>query len=140
MKFRAELPAEEGVGIDLTPLIDVVFLLLIFFMVSSTFREETVLAVDLPQAQSGEQLQQSPPVEVVVSAGGEYFVNGTPLGHAGVDELLEALRGVAAKADESPRVVISADRQASHAAVMQVLEASRRGGFVNLGFTAARGQ
>lgn len=138
MRFRAQGQAEESVGIDLTPLIDVVFLLLIFFMVSSTFREETVLAVDLPEAHSGDALRQPPPVEIVVTASGDYFINGTALGPAGVESLLEALRGVAAGMQTPPRLLISADRRASHESVVRVMEAARRGGFVNLGFTAAR--
>ena len=138
MRFRAETTADESPGVDLTPLIDVVFLLLIFFMVSSTFREETVLAVDLPKANSGAALNQPPPVEIVVTANGEYFVKGSALGPADVDTLLEALRAAAAQVDEPPRLLVSADRLASHESVIRVMEAARRGGFVNLGFTAAR--
>ena len=78
MKFKRQRSQE--VGVDLTPLIDVVFLLLIFFMVSTTFTRESHLEVELPEAKG----EVAPPsevkqIDVVITAEGQYFLNDRPL-------------------------------------------------------------
>ncbi len=89
MKFRRQPRDEEG--INLTPLIDVVFLLLIFFMVSTTFTKETHLSVDLPEA-TGEPSTDIPDqLEILISIDGSYSVNGRALVNNQIDTLKSAL-------------------------------------------------
>lgn len=140
MNFQRRGSDDDEIRIDVTNLVDVLLLLLIFFMVFSTFKQQTQLSVDLPEAASGDNVPQAPPLEVVVSRSGDYFVNGEPLGKASLDQLVAALRRGTADARKLPRVLVSADRAASHESVMRVMEAARQGGFVNLGFTAQASQ
>ena len=74
MEFRRQIREEES--INLTPLIDVVFLLLIFFMVSTTFTKETHLAVDLPEASAEAVTVVNVGIDIVVRENGDYPING----------------------------------------------------------------
>ncbi|WP_457631813.1 ExbD/TolR family protein [Oceanithermus sp.] len=110
--------------INLAPLVDIVFLLVIFFMVTSTFiTPETGLPVDLPQAVSGEEEPSGAPT-VVVHADGSAYWKGEPVAD---DELLAALRGVMAT-DQQGTVILRADRKTPHGRVVQVMDIIRRAG------------
>ncbi|MFV0277100.1 MAG: ExbD/TolR family protein [Parahaliea sp.] len=129
MKFHRR--AREEVGINLTPLIDVVFLLLIFFMVSTTFTRETHLSIDLPEASgepgeiSGDQL------EVLIDEAGAYRVNGLPLVDSNLRTLQAAIYKVSA-GDTTLPMVITADADARHEAVVRAMDAAGQMGFVHL--------
>ena len=127
----------EDPDVNLTPLIDVVFLLLIFFMVSTTFTRETELKVQLPEA-GGEPVEQPPrAVEVTVSAEGRYFVDG----RAVVDRRVETLRRAIEKAAGGRRdvpLVIRADARAQHQAVVRAMDAAGRAGFTRLSIATVR--
>ena len=77
MKFRRK--RLDDVGVNLTPLIDVVFLLLIFFMVSTTFTRETQLSIDLPEAQGEVKQSSEEEIEILIDESGGYRVNGQGL-------------------------------------------------------------
>ncbi|HEY8385569.1 MAG TPA: biopolymer transporter ExbD [Porticoccaceae bacterium] len=130
MKFKRR-PRPDN-SINLTPLIDVVFLLLIFFMVSTTFTRETRLLIELPDAE-GEQAQEAPPhlIEVVVSADGAYRINGQTLVNRHVDTLVKALELEAAGNVDVP-LIISADASSPHRAVVRAMDAAGRVGFRQL--------
>ncbi|MDZ7853353.1 MAG: biopolymer transporter ExbD [Halomonas sp.] len=107
----------EPVEVNLTPLIDVVFLLLIFFMVSTTFETRQALELELPESQSGQDMEASP-VTLVVTAEGEYRL-GEQIHDAGM--LGEALAAEAEQAREHG-LVVEADGRAAHADVVRVLD------------------
>lgn len=110
--------------INLAPLVDIVFLLVIFFMVTSTFiTPETGLPVDLPQAVSGEEKPSGAP-EVDVSADGVIHWRGKEVAD---DQLLSDLRGVLA-GDPVGTVILRADRKTPHGRVVQVMDIIRRAG------------
>ncbi|MEE4360521.1 MAG: biopolymer transporter ExbD [Pseudomonadales bacterium] len=130
MKFQRRRSPSPAV--DLTPLIDVVFLLLIFFMVTTTFVREGRLTLELPEADApGEQ---APPdlVEVVVSVDGDYVVAGQPLGDRQLGTLMAALREAGGEAGQRPPLVIAADGSAPHQAVVTVMDAAGRLGFAQV--------
>jgi biopolymer transport protein ExbD len=77
LQFRRQKSAE--VSVNLTPLIDVVFLLLIFFMVSTTFTQETHLNLDLPEATGEDSESVAKQIEIVISVDGQYVINGRSL-------------------------------------------------------------
>jgi len=111
-------------SINLAPLVDIVFLLVIFFMVTSTFiTPETGLPVDLPQATSGEARPEGAPT-VVVQADGRVFWKGKPTDDAA---LLAALRTELA-GDPVGTVILRADRKTPHGRVVQVMDVIRRAG------------
>ncbi|SEK62510.1 ExbD/TolR family protein [Halomonas daqiaonensis] len=107
----------EPVEVNLTPLIDVVFLLLIFFMVSTTFETRQALELELPESQSGQDMEASP-VTLVVTAEGEYRLGEQT--HSG-GMLGEALAAEAEQAREYG-LVVEADGRAAHADVVRVLD------------------
>jgi biopolymer transport protein ExbD len=132
LKFQRH-QADE-INVNLTPLIDVVFLLLIFFMVSTTFTRETQLEVDLPQADNTAEVSAERPVEVVITAEGEYRVNGQGLVNAQARTLRMALAKAAADNFELP-LTISADARTPHQAVVTAMDVAGGLGFTKLSIT-----
>lgn len=129
MKFRRQERADEGV--NLTPLIDVVFLLLIFFMVSTTFTKESHLAVNLPEADGQPLLTEIDQLDVVVDAQGGYAVNGKKLVNSSMETLEAAIDSVAASNTKLP-FIITGDANASYQSIVSVMDLAGKMGFVNL--------
>lgn len=121
----------EDPAINLTPLIDVVFLLLIFFMVSTTFTRETRMTVDLPEAEASAAENIPEQLEVTVSQGGRYSVNGQVLGSNDMRTLGLALVD-AAQGDRRRAVLLVADAEATHQAVVTAMDAIGQAGFSRL--------
>lgn len=129
MKFRRQTRSE--VSVNLTPLIDVVFLLLIFFMVSTTFNRETHLSVNLPES-SGPVLDKPPmQIEITISQAGAFAVNGQALVNSDMDTLKAAL-SKASQGNSRLPLVISADAKSSYQSVVTAMDAAGQLGFVNL--------
>lgn len=118
----------EDPELNLTSLIDVVLLLVIFFMVSTTFVDEGRLHVELPTASGKVTSQVQDPVVITVTAQGSYRVNERPLVNNAPDTLMAALRKVAAGHTDSP-VTIRADGRATHQSVVTAMDAAARLGF-----------
>jgi len=135
MNFRRHRRRED-LGVDITPLIDVVFLLLIFFMVSTTFIRETQLRIDLPEA-TGEPAEREPDaLEITVDARGDYSVNDRLLMRSDLETLMRALReAVEGRALDRQRVIITADGNASHQSVVTAMDAVGKVGLSRLSIT-----
>lgn len=129
MKFRRQSQAEDS--INLTPLIDVVFLLLIFFMVSTTFTKETHLTVDLPEAKANPAVEQPQTIDLVIAEDGSYSVNGNVLVNSQLDTLRRAITEVA-EGDNSRPLIITADAKTPHQAVVSAMDVAGQLGFVHL--------
>ncbi len=112
----------EPPRVDITPLIDVVFLMLIFFMVSTTFDKQTQLKVDLPQA-SSEDVGESIPekIEITIDAKGQFYVNERELVKHDPETLRRTLAKVADGRDDLP-IIVSGDRSAPLQSMMTVLD------------------
>jgi biopolymer transport protein ExbD len=128
MNLRSRSQDDEP-EMNLTSLIDVVLLLLIFFMVSTTFVEEARIRIQLPQA-SNEPApeQQKTPIEVAVTASGEYRVNGQTLINRSPATLSAALTKLAGASRDAP-VTIRADARATHQSVVTAMDVLGRLGF-----------
>ena len=139
MKFRRQ-PVQE-VSVNLTPLIDVVFLLLIFFMVSTTFTKETRLEVDLPEASTEASTQERRQIDVEISRTGVYAIGGQVLPGTSL-EVVKAAIDRAAGGDASRPLVIFADAKTPHEAVVVAMEAAGELGFskLSLATRAAEGK
>lgn len=136
MQFKRQ-PKRE-IALDITPLIDVVFLLLIFFMVTTSFTDKTQLTIDLPEAVQGEiQMQQSESIEVLISASGEYHVNGQRLINDDFNTLKNAISQQLMDAEKVP-YVITADANAPHGAVVMAMDIAGQLGISNLSVTTIR--
>lgn len=132
MQFRRQKREEDT--INLTPLIDVVFLLLIFFMVSTTFTKETHLKIDLPEAVGEIQQEVPDPIEVVIDAQGNYTVNGRPLVNTQTETLRLAIDEVSGGDKDRP-FIITADANAAHRAVVSAMDVAGQLGYINLSIT-----
>lgn len=137
MNFGANQEADET-AIELTPLIDVVFLLLIFFMISTTFSKETTLKINLPEA-TGEKLTQQPAsIEVLVGEASQYAI--IPEQGAEARVLINSNRETLMKAlseysqNENLLLIIRADKKATHDAVIKVLDVAQQLGLSNITF------
>ena len=118
----------ENPEINLIPLIDVLLVILIFLMVTTTYARFSELQINLPQAEG-----ETAKIEVNIDTAGNYAVNNAKLPAAGVEQLAEALTRAANGAKE-PVVVISADGGASHQSVIRVMDAARRVGYGRVTF------
>tara|TARA_B110000467_G_C18079941_1_gene346043 strand:- start:45 stop:467 length:423 start_codon:yes stop_codon:yes gene_type:complete len=135
MKFERQL--NEDIGVNLTPLIDVVFLLLIFFMVTTTFSRDASLLITLPQA-SGELINFAPEeIEVVVAQNGAYAVNGEGLANTKLDTLMRAIEEIS-KGQRSFPIIITADANASYQSVVTVMDAVAQLGFSQLNIATSQ--
>jgi biopolymer transport protein ExbD len=130
MKFSRNVKTE--VGIDLTSLIDVVFILLLFFILTTTFTRESTIRITLPEA-SAEDVTQSPLlIEIMVSSNGSYSVNGRVLENDSLDALMAAISDLSA-GDTTLPISVVADAEARHQAVVTAMEAVQRLGFTKFG-------
>ena len=132
MKFARRI--RQDVDVNLTPLIDVVFLLLIFFMVSTTFTRETHLSIDLPEARVSTKQFSETQIEIAITKEGDYAVGGVALLNSRPDTLKLAL-DKASKGDNSLPMIITADSATPHQAVVTALDISGQLGFSHLSIT-----
>ncbi|MBV0932148.1 ExbD/TolR family protein [Marinobacterium weihaiense] len=137
MKFQRQ--RREEININLTPLIDVVFLLLIFFMVTTTFTRESHLSISLPES-SGETHsapQEVDTIDVVVGSEGQYTVNGQPLVSHDALTLKRAVVKLAGDKRDQP-FVITADANAAHQSVVTVMDVAGQLGFSKLSISTRK--
>ena len=125
---------EEPLEINLVPLIDVMMVILIFLMITTTYSKYTELQINLPTADSDKQLERPNEVPVLVNAQGQYVINKVPVAFRSSEQLADDLRRAAASLKD-PVVVISADAAATHQAVVRVMEAARIAGLTQITFT-----
>lgn len=130
MNFRSGR-TDERVDVNLTPLIDVVFLLLIFFMVTTTFDRHAKLKVELPEASAKTTQQREDPVVLSIDAKGNYFINDRQLVNTKLETLKIALRKtVADKKDVA--LVLRADAKTPHQSVVRAMDAASQLGLKQL--------
>jgi biopolymer transport protein ExbD len=119
--------------INFIPLIDVLLVILIFLMVTTTYQRVAELQITLPEADAEPLKQRPKEINVGVDAQGRYVIDRTVVTFAGVPALAEALKRAAGDAKE-PVVIVNADANATHQSVVRVMEAARLAGFVHLTF------
>ena len=126
--------SKEQPEINLVPLIDVMMVILIFLMITTTYSKYTELQINLPTADAQKQLDRPGEINVLVNTKGQYVINHTPIAYAGVEPLADDLRRAAGTNKEAV-VVISADALATHQSVIRVMEAARIAGLTQITFT-----
>lgn len=132
MRFARRRRAE--VDVNLTPLIDVVFLLLIFFMVSTTFTKETHMSIDLPEASGDSARISEKQIEISITRSGEFAINEVALIKHDLASLKSAIEKVSAGENTMP-MIITADASTPHQSVVTVMDAAGQLGFVKLSIT-----
>ena len=132
MNLRAGRTREEP-EINFIPLIDVLLVILIFLMVTTTYQRVAELQITLPEA-SADPMQNRPrEINVGVDTQGHYVIDRKPVQFTGVGALADALKAAAGNAKE-PVVVINADANATHQSVINVMEAARQAGLIHITF------
>lgn len=124
---------KEELELNITPLIDVVFLLLIFFMVSTTFERESEIKITLPKVSQEGGEAGSQVVQVAIDANERIYIDERPLEDARLATIRAAV-AASGQALEEPAVVIKADAGVSHEIVVRVMDAARQSGLVKITF------
>ena len=137
MKFRRPARVKEGVEINLASMVDVVFVLLLFFVVTSNFQRQNQLRVELPQAGSDQAVGlERKTLEISISANGKFAVNGKLLEGNDVLAIKRALAKESGGNKELP-LTISADAKTPHQAVVTAMDAAGQQGFTHLRISTA---
>ncbi|ALU88191.1 ExbD/TolR family protein [Herbaspirillum rubrisubalbicans] len=137
MNFRKGRPRED-LEINLIPFIDVLLVIVIFLMVTTTYSKFTALQITLPTADAQKALEQPFEISIAVDANGRYAINNKRIAARDAqglsDEMQAAVKGSGSKLD--PVVIINADALATHQTVINVLEAARMAGYPKVTFAA----
>jgi biopolymer transport protein ExbD len=133
MNFRRGRQREEP-EINLVPMIDVMLVILIFLMITTTYSKYTELQINLPTADAEKQPERPNEISVVVSAQGQYTINKASVAFTSIDQLAQEMRRAGGNLKD-PVVIISADAKATHQSVVRVMEASRAAGLSQITFT-----
>lgn len=135
MNFRPN--RTRDVELDITPLIDVVFLLLIFFMVSTTFERESEINITLPEA--SKELNQAKPdaINIAIDAQSHIYVNDRELVNTQMSTIKQAVHDAMGNLQDAP-IIISADAETPHQMVIKVMDAARQLGLVRITFATRK--
>ncbi len=136
MNFQRGRPKEEP-EINLVPMIDVLLVILIFLVVSTTYSKFAELEITLPEAAAQEvdkNVEKPQAINITINAMGEYTINQIPVKSTSMEYLRDSLR-TAAQDQQDPLIIINADAQATHQSVITVMEAARLAGYNKITFT-----
>jgi len=133
MNFQRGHTREEP-EINLIPMIDVLLVILIFLMVTTSYAKYSELQINLPQAGGEASSEQIKPINVAIDASARYAVNNTEVNFTGIAALSASLKSAAGD-QADPTIVINADAKTPHQAVINVMEAARQAGFGRITFT-----
>ena len=132
MKFRGSATREDP-EINLIPLIDVLLVIIIFLMLTTTYSRFAELQINLPSADADKQLDRPNEISIVMAASGQYRINRRAITFTNVPAFAQELR-LAGAALKDPVVVINADSGVTHQAVVRVMDAARQAGFGQIAF------
>lgn len=131
MRFKRPTTTDIDMGTNIINLVDVLLLLLIFFMISTTFTKQSHLSVQLPEASGDAAAQTEKPIDIVITAEGRYSINDRSLTKGDLPTLKAALQEAAA-GDNTLPLIITADANTPHQAVVRVMDAAGQLGFTQL--------
>jgi biopolymer transport protein ExbD len=136
MNFQRGRTREEP-EMNLIPMIDVLLVILIFMMVTTTYAKFSELQINLPQAGGEEAAAQASQINVSVDASEHYAINNTPITFGDVGKFAGELNRAAGE-QKDPTIIIGADAKAPHQAVVNILEAARLAGYGRITFSTSR--
>jgi biopolymer transport protein ExbD len=123
--------------VNLTPLIDVVFILLLFFMVSTTFQRESEINIELPEASAEPVEERDETLEIVIDAEGHYFIDEQQVVNTELETLKQAIQKFLGERSEIP-VVIRADRQTPYESVVRAMDATAQLGLLQMSLATSQ--
>lgn len=132
MNFQRGRSGEEP-EINLIPMIDVLLVIIIFLMLTTTYAKFSSLEINLPTADASKQSEPPNEIDVAVTASGQVLVNKSPLAVADVASISDALRQ-AAGSQKEPIIVINADAKATHQSVVDIMQAAQTAGYPHISF------
>ncbi|RKZ78656.1 MAG: biopolymer transporter ExbD [Gammaproteobacteria bacterium] len=121
----------EEPDVNLTPMIDVVFLLLLFFMVSTSFIRESSLKVDLPEATGQALVEQDKAIDIVINADGQFVVDTITLDKPSNEQLAKVLKKAVGD-NTDPHIIISADANAEYQNIVTAMDTAQQLGYTRL--------
>ena len=133
MKFRTHAFREEP-EINFIPLIDVLLVILIFLIITTTYTKQSELQINLPTAESSKPPERVDQIDIAVDSNGKYVVNKTAVTFSTREAFAAELKRAAGETKD-PVITISADAQASHQSVIRVMEAAQSAGYGKIAFT-----
>ncbi|MEE9309845.1 MAG: biopolymer transporter ExbD [Cocleimonas sp.] len=136
MNFRKGLSDE--VEVNLTPLIDVVFLLLIFFMVTTTFDRDAKIKINLPTTSNAIAVAEKDTLELLIDNRGQYFVDGREILNNKPETLFRAMSQILDQRSKNPSLVISADANANYQSVVTAMDIAGRLGLTNFSMATSQ--
>ncbi|HMV00129.1 MAG TPA: biopolymer transporter ExbD [Rhodocyclaceae bacterium] len=132
MNFQRGRTREEP-EINLIPMIDVLLVIIIFLMLTTTYAKFSGLEINLPTAEASKQPEKPNEIDVAVTATGQVLVNKSPLAASDVKSIAESLRRAAGDRSD-PVVVINADAKATHQSVVDIMQAAQTAGYPHISF------
>ena len=134
MNFRKKLQKDQP-EINFIPLIDVLLVIIIFLVVSTTFSKFSELKINLPVAEANPVEGKNIPINVTITEDGEYTINENILSDITIEAIQDKLMEISKKNQDKMPVIISADAKTNHQSVINVMEASRRAGLTKITFS-----
>ena len=138
MNFQRGRHREE-LEINLIPMIDVLLVILIFLMITTTYSKFSGLEINLPTADATQNKEQPNEINVVVTAAGEIMVNKVAIGGRDIQSIATAMRRFTGSGTE-PIVIINADAKAAHQSVIDVMQAAQQAGLSHISFATQQAQ
>ena len=139
MNFQKGRLREEP-EINLIPMIDVLLVILIFLMITTTYSKFAGLEINLPTADAQAQKEEPNEINVTITAAGALTVNKRAVTGSGIEAIAAALRAEAGDAAKDPVVVINADAKATHQSVIDVMQAAQQSGLSHISFATQQAQ
>ncbi len=132
MNFQRGRDRDEP-EINLIPMIDVLLVIIIFLMLTTTYAKFSGLEINLPTADASKQAEQPNEIDVAVTASGQVLINKSPLTVADVKTIAEALQRAAGSRPD-PVIIINADAKATHQSVVDIMQAAQTAGYPHISF------
>ena len=139
MNFRRGQKSED-LEINLIPLIDVLLVIIIFLMLTTTYSKFSGLEINLPTAEAPEAAAISNELDVAITATGDVQIARKPVSSRDISVMADALKAARPQSDKEPVVVINADAKTPHQAVIDVMEAAQQAGMPQITFAIQRAQ
>jgi biopolymer transport protein ExbD len=138
MNFRGRSANREDPEMNMVPMIDVMMVIIIFLMLTTTYSKFAELQINLPTADAEKQQERSNEIVVAVTAQGQYQINRRALSFTSMAVLVEEMRR-AGEGMKEPVVLINADNNATHQAVVRLMDAARQAGYGQVAFAVEQG-
>ena len=138
MNFRGRSANREDPEMNMVPMIDVMMVIIIFLMLTTTYSKFAELQINLPRADAERQQERSNEIVVAVTAQGQYQINRRALSFTSMAALVEEMRR-AGEGMKEPVVLINADNNATHQAVVRLMDAARQAGYGQVAFAVEQG-